>query len=131
MFQDGVTWIRHIISFALIMPVRFYQAVLSPLLPSVCKFEPSCSEYFIQAVQKHGPIRGRAEGLASLPVQSLERGWFRPAIRSDLGFVGRGFEKQLPGRFGSDSTLHASNAIAKFPLRFRYALVSINRINIH
>ena len=62
MLQAGLTWVRRAVSFALILPVRFYQAVLSPLLPSVCKFEPSCSEYFIQAVRKHGPIRGVCQG---------------------------------------------------------------------
>ncbi|MBX9678544.1 MAG: membrane protein insertion efficiency factor YidD [Gemmataceae bacterium] len=62
MLQAGLTWARRVVSFGLILPVRFYQAVLSPLLPSVCKFEPSCSEYFIQAVRKHGPIRGACRG---------------------------------------------------------------------
>jgi putative membrane protein insertion efficiency factor len=62
MLQAGLTWIRRLLSFALILPVRFYQAVLSPLLPQVCKFEPSCSEYFIQAVRKHGPLRGACRG---------------------------------------------------------------------
>ena len=42
--------------------VRAYQAVLRPVLPSVCRFEPSCSEYFIQAVQKYGPLRGPWKG---------------------------------------------------------------------
>lgn len=44
--------------------VRFYQATLSPLLSALtgplggCRFSPSCSEYFLQAVQQHGFWRG-------------------------------------------------------------------------
>jgi putative membrane protein insertion efficiency factor len=47
----------------LIGGVRCYQIVLRPLLPSVCKYYPSCSEYFIQAVQKYGPLRGACRGI--------------------------------------------------------------------
>jgi putative membrane protein insertion efficiency factor len=42
--------------------VRGYQMLLRPILPAVCRFEPSCSEYFIQAVQKYGPLRGACKG---------------------------------------------------------------------
>jgi uncharacterized protein len=50
-------------AFVLILPVRFYQIVIGPLFPKVCKFEPSCSEYFIQAVRKHGPLAGACRGV--------------------------------------------------------------------
>jgi putative membrane protein insertion efficiency factor len=46
-----------------ILPVRFYQFVIGPLLPKVCKFHPSCSEYFVQAVQKYGAVRGSCKGI--------------------------------------------------------------------
>ncbi len=42
----------------LVLVLRFYQAVLSPLMPAACRFEPTCSEYAVQAVQKHGPWKG-------------------------------------------------------------------------
>ncbi|HYV36369.1 MAG TPA: membrane protein insertion efficiency factor YidD [Gemmataceae bacterium] len=45
------------------MPVRLYQAVISPLMPKVCRYYPSCSEYFILAVHKHGPLRGACKGV--------------------------------------------------------------------
>lgn len=38
--------------------IRAYQVVISPVLPASCRFHPSCSEYAIQAVEKHGPLRG-------------------------------------------------------------------------
>jgi putative membrane protein insertion efficiency factor len=47
----------------LIALVRGYQALISPLIGPVCRFEPSCSQYFIGAVQKYGAIRGAAKGV--------------------------------------------------------------------
>ena len=46
----------------LIGGVRAYQSLLRPFLPPSCRFYPSCSEYFIEAVRKHGPFRGAAKG---------------------------------------------------------------------
>jgi putative membrane protein insertion efficiency factor len=46
--------------------VRIYQVVLRPLLPPLCRFQPSCSEYFIAAVQKYGPVYGGWKGLRRL-----------------------------------------------------------------
>lgn len=42
----------------LIWLIRFYQKILSPLCPGVCRYRPTCSEYFIQAVQVHGLCKG-------------------------------------------------------------------------
>jgi putative membrane protein insertion efficiency factor len=50
----------------LIGGVRFYQTFFRPVLPAVCRFEPSCSEYFIQAVQKYGPLRGACKGVGRI-----------------------------------------------------------------
>jgi putative membrane protein insertion efficiency factor len=38
--------------------VRLYQIFLSPWLGRNCRFEPSCSQYFILAVRKYGAVRG-------------------------------------------------------------------------
>ncbi len=38
--------------------VRVYQATLSPFLGGACRFEPSCSNYSIQALRRHGALRG-------------------------------------------------------------------------
>ena len=48
---------------AVVMLVRVYQAALSPLIGRQCRFQPTCSDYFIQAVEKRGAIRGAAMGL--------------------------------------------------------------------
>jgi putative membrane protein insertion efficiency factor len=43
-----------------------YKFTLSPLLGRHCRFEPTCSAYFRQAVEKHGAIRGTLRGLARI-----------------------------------------------------------------
>jgi putative membrane protein insertion efficiency factor len=55
--------IRSFLSSLLIATVRCYQAAVRPILPAVCRFHPSCSEYFIEAVQKYGPLRGSYRGV--------------------------------------------------------------------
>ncbi|MDJ0520451.1 MAG: membrane protein insertion efficiency factor YidD [Planctomycetota bacterium] len=42
----------------LVLLLRIYQAILSPLMPAACRFEPTCSAYAVEAVQRHGPIKG-------------------------------------------------------------------------
>jgi putative membrane protein insertion efficiency factor len=41
--------------------IKFYQMIISPLFPSVCRFTPSCSEYAIQAYNKYGVFKGTAK----------------------------------------------------------------------
>lgn len=48
---------------ALISLVRGYQVLLSPLLGGACRFEPSCSNYMIGALQAHGALKGTLLGL--------------------------------------------------------------------
>ena len=50
----------------LISGVRGYQLFLRPLFPAVCRFQPSCSEYFILAVRKYGPVRGACKGVGRI-----------------------------------------------------------------
>ncbi|MEW6727474.1 MAG: membrane protein insertion efficiency factor YidD [Bacillota bacterium] len=38
--------------------IRIYQLAVSPLFPACCRYYPSCSEYAVQALHKHGPFRG-------------------------------------------------------------------------
>jgi putative membrane protein insertion efficiency factor len=41
-----------------IAPIRIYQLLISPLLPKRCRFVPTCSEYAIEAIRRHGVLRG-------------------------------------------------------------------------
>ena len=38
--------------------VKVYQVIISPLTPSSCRFQPTCSHYTVEALQKHGLLRG-------------------------------------------------------------------------
>jgi putative membrane protein insertion efficiency factor len=47
----------------LVFIVRFYQAAISPFTPAVCRYEPTCSSYTIEALQKYGALKGGWLGL--------------------------------------------------------------------
>jgi len=47
-----------VVSRMLVGTVRFYQIAISPLLPASCRYFPSCSAYAIEALERHGAIRG-------------------------------------------------------------------------
>ena len=50
----------------LILLVRAYQVTLSPLFSGCCRFEPSCSNYMIEALQRHGVFKGLYLGIRRL-----------------------------------------------------------------
>ena len=50
----------------LIKTIRLYQLILSPLLGSNCRFEPTCSQYFIEAVEMNGALKGSMMGIKRL-----------------------------------------------------------------
>jgi putative membrane protein insertion efficiency factor len=43
---------------ALTAPIRAYKLLVSPLLPPSCRFTPTCSTYAVEAIERHGPLRG-------------------------------------------------------------------------
>jgi len=61
--QSWFGLIRAMPGMMLIGAVRLYQWTLSPLLGGQCRFHPSCSNYFIQAVQKYGAVSGSLRGI--------------------------------------------------------------------
>ena len=56
----GPGWV---LSRVMILLVQGYQLIIRPWLPPSCRFQPGCSEYFILAVRKYGPIRGGVKGV--------------------------------------------------------------------
>ncbi|MCA0387473.1 MAG: membrane protein insertion efficiency factor YidD [Bacteroidetes bacterium] len=53
----------NIISSVLIALVKIYQLLISPLFPPSCRFTPTCSNYMIEALKKHGPFKGLYLGI--------------------------------------------------------------------
>jgi putative membrane protein insertion efficiency factor len=47
-----------VLRWAVLKLIRGYQAVISPVLPATCRYEPSCSKYAYEAVERHGAMRG-------------------------------------------------------------------------
>jgi putative membrane protein insertion efficiency factor len=50
--------LRRALTTALVIPIRLYRLFLSPLVGPACRFSPSCSEYALDALHQHGPIKG-------------------------------------------------------------------------
>ncbi|WP_052080730.1 membrane protein insertion efficiency factor YidD [Porphyromonas sp. COT-239 OH1446] len=50
--------LRLLASWMLLLPIYFYKAAISPLFPPACRFTPSCSTYAVEAIKRHGPIKG-------------------------------------------------------------------------
>ncbi len=62
-YRNVLRFLLRIPGLLLIGLVRIYQWTISPLLGRRCRFEPSCSEYFIGAVRKYGAVRGSLRGI--------------------------------------------------------------------
>lgn len=57
-------FVKEILSKVIISLIKGYRLFISPLmLPGKCRFTPTCSEYFIQAVEKYGPFKGSWLGI--------------------------------------------------------------------
>ncbi len=74
-----VSVVRRASQRMLVLLAELYQAILSPLLGGQCRFSPTCSNYFIEAVDKRGPIRGMLMGLwRILRCNPLGKGGYDP-----------------------------------------------------
>ena len=73
-----------VIRSILVIPIRLYQKVISPLFPSRCIYDPSCSEYSKQAVLRHGLLGFLLGGSRLLRC---------------IGGLYRGGDDQVPDRF--------------------------------
>jgi uncharacterized protein len=71
---------RTIVRSVAVAPIRLYQLLVSPLLPAnTCKYHPSCSEYAVQALRRHGLVKGSVlAGWRLLRCNPWSRGGFDP-----------------------------------------------------
>lgn len=53
-----MNYVSHAANLLLIGLVKFYRAAISPHLPASCRYTPTCSAYALEALRRHGPIRG-------------------------------------------------------------------------
>jgi uncharacterized protein len=71
-------------ALALLAAVRLYQILLSPFLGGACKFYPSCSNYALEAIQRHGARRGFLLAMKRLGrCRPFTRGGFDPVPETE------------------------------------------------
>ena len=88
--------IRRVFHFVVLIPVHCYRLVISPVLGPRCRYAPTCSEYAVQAVTRHGawaglwlslkrlarchPFEklGAGHGFDPVPVEILRGAWYAP-----------------------------------------------------
>jgi putative membrane protein insertion efficiency factor len=56
--QSCYQWERVDVKYVALVLIRFYQRLISPLLPPSCRFEPSCSQYGYEAIARYGIWQG-------------------------------------------------------------------------
>jgi putative membrane protein insertion efficiency factor len=54
---------KKIVIFPLVLLIRFYQEAISPFTPATCRFTPTCSNYFLEALKIHGLLKGTFLGI--------------------------------------------------------------------
>jgi putative membrane protein insertion efficiency factor len=54
----AIKYIIKALEYLLLLPIYFYRNCISPLTPPSCRFTPTCSQYAVEAIKKHGPFRG-------------------------------------------------------------------------
>ena len=52
-----MSWLLKALSTVLLLPIYFYQKCISPFTPASCRFTPTCSQYAVEAIRKHGPFK--------------------------------------------------------------------------
>jgi len=51
---------KSLLSWIVLLPIYFYRYCISPFKPPTCRYTPTCSQYAVEAVRKHGPFKGTA-----------------------------------------------------------------------
>jgi putative membrane protein insertion efficiency factor len=49
---------KNFFTLLFLLPIKFYQRAISPILPPSCRFTPTCSQYAVEAITKYGAIKG-------------------------------------------------------------------------
>ena len=72
-------FVRGLLKKIIILLIRGYQIFISPIMPGKCRFYPTCSTYFVQAVEKYGPFKGSLLGIKRiLKCHPFNKGGYDP-----------------------------------------------------
>ncbi len=53
-----MSMLRKVTVGLMLLPIKFYRTCISPFTPPSCRFTPTCSQYAMEAIIKHGPVKG-------------------------------------------------------------------------
>lgn len=68
-----------------LLPIRFYQYAISPMMASHCRHYPTCSQYAVEAIQQHGALKGSyLAGARLLRCHPWAEGGYDPVPGTDL-----------------------------------------------
>lgn len=56
--MNPIAMLSRLVTKVLSLPIYFYRYCISPLFPASCRFTPTCSQYALEALRKHGPLKG-------------------------------------------------------------------------
>lgn len=75
---------------ALLALIRFYQKAISPHLPASCRFQPTCSQYTITAIERFGALRGSFMGAKRiLRCNPFSKGGYDPVLEPPESVIRR------------------------------------------
>ncbi|MBL7692857.1 MAG: membrane protein insertion efficiency factor YidD [Flavipsychrobacter sp.] len=57
-YRTNNHWVKKLLTILFTGLIRFYQLAISPLLGARCRYTPTCSAYGMEAIKKHGPLKG-------------------------------------------------------------------------
>lgn len=58
-----MNFLKKIIGFPIILLVKIYQLIISPIFPANCRYTPTCSNYMVEAIKIWGPVKGSYLGI--------------------------------------------------------------------
>ncbi len=53
-----LNWFKNLLGSFFLLLIKIYQLIISPILPSSCRYTPTCSQYGVEAIRKYGPFKG-------------------------------------------------------------------------